>query len=148
MDDDRVTPSGAPPGVLRLVPDRRYTWAAAAGALLAVVLAALSDDAPARVLFGVAAVVLAAYTAGDLVFSPRVEAGPLGIVVRSPLTRADLPWARIENVRADVSSRHGLRSTALEIDAGEVLAVLSRRSIGTDPEHAAELIRACRPPSD
>ena len=42
MDDDRVTPSGAPPGVLRLVPDRRYTWAAAAGALLAVVLATLN----------------------------------------------------------------------------------------------------------
>ncbi|MBE7189603.1 PH domain-containing protein [Jatrophihabitans endophyticus] len=138
-------PVTSAPGMVRLTPDRRYTAAAAAGLLVALVLVLVAGDAPTRVLFGVAAVVLAAYVGCDLVFSPRVEAGPAGVLVRSPLTRASLPWERVDHVRADVSMRHGLRSTTLEIDAGEVLAVLSRRSIGLDPERAAELIRACRP---
>ena len=48
-------------------------------------------------------------------------------------------------MHADVMTHHGLRSTTLEIDAGEVLAVLSRRSIGADPERVAELLSAFRP---
>jgi hypothetical protein len=41
--------------------------------------------------------------------------------------------------------RHGLRSVALEIDAGDRLLVLSRRVLGTDPEQAAEIVRAFDP---
>ena len=53
--------------------------------------------------------------------------------IRTPLTRADLAWREVEDVSADVRSRYGLRSTTLEVDAGEVLVVFSRRSLGADP---------------
>lgn len=148
MDDATLSGYEAQlPPVLRFVPDRRFTVGAAGGAVVTALLAALTGDAPTRLLFGLAALVLLAYAAGDVVFSPRIEADPYGVVVRSPLTRARLGWDEIDSVRADVSTRRGLRSTTLEIDAGDVLAVLSRRAIGTDPERAAALIRAMRAPS-
>ena len=82
--------------------------------------------------------------AGDLVFSPRLEADADGLTIRSPSTRARLAWHEIETVRADVRRRRGLRSTTLEVDAGAVLVVFSRRALGEDPERAAELIAEVR----
>jgi Bacterial PH domain len=131
----------------RLVPDRRYTALAAGGALGAVIAVLITDDSAGRLLAALAAVVLLAYVASDLVFSPRVIASAEGIVVNAPLTRARLGWDRIEDVRADSRLRLGLRSTTLEIDAGSTLAVLSRRAIGMDPLWAADLILAFRPPA-
>jgi hypothetical protein len=136
-------PDQAP--VATFTPDRRYTALALLGVLIAVVLLVLTDDLAGRLLAGVAALVLAIYAVSDLVFSPRLVASGEGLVVRSPLTRARLPWSAIEDVRADRRARFGLRSTTLEIDAGPVLAVLSRRALGSDPQDAAELINAFRP---
>jgi small-conductance mechanosensitive channel len=130
----------------RLAPDRRFTLLAGAGAVAALIALLLAGDPAGRLLAGVAAVLLVAYVVGDLVFSPRVVASAAGVVVNTPLTRTRLGWSQIEDVRTDDRLRFGLRSTTLEIDAGSVLAVLSRRSIGTDPELAADLIRAHRPP--
>jgi Bacterial PH domain len=107
----------------------------------------ITDDAGGRLLAVLAAVVLLGYVVSDLVFSPRVVASPEGIVVNAPLTRARLSWSDIEGVRADDRIRLGLRSTTLEIDAGSTLAVLSRRAIGMNPESAADLILAFRPPA-
>ncbi|WP_375484524.1 PH domain-containing protein [uncultured Jatrophihabitans sp.] len=135
----------ATPTRLRFVPDRRATGLAAAGLVVAVVVALVAADGPGRLIAAVAAVVLGAYAVGDLVFSPRLTADAQGLVVRSPATRARLPWADVEHVRADTRLRLGLRSTTLEIDAGPVLVVLSRRAIGADPEQAAGLINALRP---
>ena len=129
----------------RFVPDRRLTALAAGGTVAALVAALLAGDGPGRVLALVAVVVLGAYAIGDVVFSPRLVADADGVVLRTPTTRARLAWAEIEHVRADNRQRLGLRSTSLEIDAGPVLAVLSRRAIGADPEQAAELINAFRP---
>ena len=42
-------------------------------------------------------------------------------------------------------TRFGLRSTALEIDAGDTLVVLSRRALGADPETVRDLVRAFAP---
>ena len=56
-----------------------------------------------------------------------------------------LGWDDVEQVRADDRLRLGLRTTTLEIDAGAVLVVLSRRAIGADPAEAAALINAFRP---
>jgi len=130
----------------RFVPDGRYTALAAGGLLVAIGLALLAGAAPGRLLAALTAAVLAAYVATDLLFRPRVLATADGIVINSPLLRTSLAWPEIEDVRADVRQRLGLRSSTLEIDAGATLAVLSRRAIGADPEAAAALIAAFRPP--
>jgi predicted acyltransferase len=130
----------------RFGPDRRFTGGAAAGFVAAALVAAFTTDPAGRLLAAIAAVLLAGYVVSDLVFTPRVTASGRGIVVRSPMLRTQLDWATVDDVRADQRIRLGLRSTTLEIDAGPVLAVLSRRAIGADPQAAADLILAFRPP--
>ena len=129
----------------RFVPDRRFTALAAAGAIVAIGAALVAGTGPGGLLALLAAVVLAAYAVGDVVFSPRLVADAHGLRIRTPTTRAVLAWADVEHVRADSRLRLGLRSTTLEVDAGAVLVVLSRRAIGVEPEAAAELINAFRP---
>ena len=141
MDEPTETPAE-----LRFVPDRRYTALAGAGCAVAVIAAYVTGDPAGRLLAATAAVVLAAYVAADLVFTPRVVVSAGGVVINAPFLRARLPWAAVERVRADTRLRLGLRATTLEIDAGATLAVLSRRAIGADPEAAAERILAFRPP--
>lgn len=130
---------------VRFGPDRRLTALAGLGALVGAGLEFTAGDAPGRLLFGLATLVLVGYVAGDLIWSPRLAADRNGIRIRTPFTRADLGWGAVEDVRADVRSRYGLRSSTLEVDAGEVFVVFSRRSLGTDPEAAAGLIAAMRP---
>lgn len=129
----------------RFAPDRRFTALAAVGVVIALAAALLAGNGAGRLIALLAAVVLAAYALGDVVFSPRLVADADGLEIRTPTTRARLPWADIEHVRADSRVHLGLRSTALEIDADAVLVVLSRRAIGADPEQAADLINAFRP---
>ena len=126
-------------------PDPRFTALAGAGFVAALVGALVTSDAAGRVIFGTAAVVLAVYVFADLVFRPRLVASSEGIVIKAPMTRARLAWSQVEAVRTDVRLRMGLRSTTLEIDAGETLAVFSRRALGRDPDEAAALIGAFRP---
>ena len=128
-------------------PDPRYTALAAGGVVVALAAGWLISDLPGRVLLGTAALVLAAYAIADLVFRPRLIVSAGGVVINAPLTRARLAWPQIEAVRTDVRLRFGLRSTTLEVDAGETLAVFSRRALGADPERAAQLILAFRPTS-
>lgn len=142
---DEVTAADRSP-VVRFGPDRRLTLAAGAAALVALGLAVTAGDAGGRLLFGLAAAVLAGYAIGDLIWWPRLAADARGVRVHTPFTRAELSWDEVEDVRADVRSRYGVRSATLEVDAGAVLAVFSRRSLGTDPQAAAELVRAMRPP--
>lgn len=134
--------------VVRFRPDRRITVAAAAGAVVLALLALVADDGPSRLLFGIGVVLLAANAISDVVFSPRVVASADGVELRSPSVRVQLPWSRIEAVRVDTRARLGLRSTTLEVDASEVLAVFSRRTLATEPEEAAALINAFRPPGE
>ncbi|MDT4925338.1 MAG: hypothetical protein QOG01_3051 [Pseudonocardiales bacterium] len=140
MDEPLVTPP-----IARFAPDRRYTAAAALGVLVAVVLGVVGGDPAGRLLAAVAALVLVAYVIADVAFSPRLVVSGEGVVIRSPLTRATLTWGEVDDVRAESRSRLGLRSTTLEIDAGPVLAVLSRRALGADPAEVADLVRAFRP---
>jgi hypothetical protein len=130
---------------LRFIPDRRYTALAVVGACLAVLACVLSGDRPGRLLAALAALVLGAYAVGDLVFCPRLEADRAGLTIRSPFTRARLGWSDVEAIRADSRSRLGIRSTTLEIDAGAVFAVLSRRALGAEPTDVAALLSAFRP---
>lgn len=128
-------------------PDRRYTLLAALGSAAALLAAVLSDDPAGHVLFSVAAVVLLGYVAADLVFRPRLTASPAGLVINTPFTRARLSWVEVTAVRADARFRRGLRTVTLEIDAGAVLAVFTRRTLGVDPAEAAARIEAVRPRS-
>lgn len=140
MDNDEPRPPEA-----RFIPDRRYTWSAGAGAVVALLVVVFGDDPPGRFLAAGALLVLVAYVTTDLVFSPRLVASSAGVTIFSPLTRARLSWAEIDEIRADSRTRLGLRSTTLEIDAGPVLAVLSRRALGADPDEVAALVGAFRP---
>lgn len=135
----------AAPLAVEFVPDRRYTTLAAVGAAAAVLAAVLTDDRAGQVLFAVAAAVLAGYAVADLIFAPRLSASAAGIVINAPMTRAALPWAEVTAVRAETRFRRGLRSVTLEIDAGPVLAVFSRRTLGVEPAEAAAAIEAVRP---
>ena len=131
--------------VAEFFPDRRYTVLAALATFGAALAAALTDDPPGRVLFTAAGIVSLGYLAADLVFRPRLSASPGGIVINSPFNRVSLPWSEVTAVRAETRFRHGLRNVTLEIDAGAVLAVFSRRTLGVEPDEAAARIAALRP---
>ena len=145
MDEHPFFDGPRRPTEARFVPDRRYTVLAAAGTVGGAAAFALSDDAPGRLLSALVVVVLLTYVISDLVFSPRLVASTAGLVINSPLTRARLRWDQVDDVRADTRIRHGLRSTTLEIDAGPVLAVLSRRALGAEPSDVADVVAAFRP---
>jgi hypothetical protein len=138
---DSVPPSTT----VAFVPDRRYTVLAAVGSAAALLAAVLSNDPAGHVLFSVGAILLLGYVGTDLVFRPRLTASPSGIVINSPFTRARLSWEEVTEVRADTRFRRGLRTVTLEIDAGAVLAVFTRRTLGVEPEDAAARIQAVRP---
>lgn len=138
MDDDPLPDRTAQ---LTFGPDRRLSAVTGALAVAAAIAAWRSPDAAGRLLLGLAALVLCAYAAVDLICRPRLAAGPHGLDLRTPITRVHLSWSEIEAVRADVRQRHGLRTVALEVDAGNRLCVFSRRALGADPEHVSRLLQ-------
>lgn len=129
----------------RFGPDRRLTAATGGLALVFAAAAALTEDAGGRILFAIAALVLLGYAVTDLLLWPRVTATAVEVTVRSPGGTISLPWGSVRAVRADARQRLGLRSVTLEIDADEHLFVFSRRTLGVQPEAAADLINAFDP---
>jgi hypothetical protein len=129
----------------RFGPDRRLTAATGALTVIAAIAATLTSDRAGRLLLVGVALVLLAYTLTDLLFWPRLTVSADGLLIRTPMARTQLAWSDVEAVRADARQRLGLRSVTLEIDAGEELVVFSRRALGSDPEAAADLIRAFDP---
>jgi hypothetical protein len=142
-EDTRFMMRRAP--VCRFGPDRRLTAVTGVLAFVAAAAAVLSPDGPGRVLFGGAAALLLAYAVTDLLFWPRLTASADGLVIRTPQVRARIDWSDVESVRAEGRNRLGLRSVTLEVDAGDTLAVFSRRALGADPEAVAGLIAAMDP---
>jgi hypothetical protein len=129
----------------RFGPDLRLSALVFLAAMGALVLSITADDRPGRLLFGIATVVLAGYSIGDVIFWPRLVADATGLRVRTPLARADIAWADVEEVRADVRQRYGLRVSTLEIDAGATLIVFSRRSLGAHPDTVSTLVCSLDP---
>lgn len=130
---------------LRFGPDLRLSAGSFLLGLGALGLVLTSSDAPSRLLFGIAAIVLLGYAVGDVVYWPRLTVDASGLRIRTPLERADLAWTDVAQVRADVRHRHGLRTATLEIDADERLIVFSRRALGADPETVAGIVASVDP---
>jgi hypothetical protein len=131
--------------VVRFGPDRRLIALSAVLALVALGAVIVSADPAGRFLAAVAALVLAAYAITDVVFWPRLTASGEGLRVRSPATRAQLAWTDIEGIRVDERNRLGLMARTLEIDAGPLLLVFSRRALGEDPRTVLGLLQAFDP---
>ena len=87
------------------------------------------------------------YAVGDLIWSPRLaadahrRADPHAVHPRRPALGRDRATCAPTSAPG-----YGLRSTTLEVDAGDVLVVFSRRALGADPEAVARRSsRAMRP---
>lgn len=128
--------------VCRFGPDRRLAVLSALLTAIACTIAALSHDPAGRLLAILAAVVLAGYAVTDLVFWPRLTASAEGLRIHTPFSRARLSWAEVDEIRVDERTRLGLVSRTLEIDAGPLLVVLSKRALGADPREVAGLLKA------
>jgi hypothetical protein len=111
---------------------------------VAVAFAVLYGDGAGRVLAGIAAALLGGYALTDIAFWPRLVASGSGLTIRTPTVRTTLPWTEVDVVRIDERSRLGLMSRTLEIEAGALLVVFSRRALGDDPRTVADLIDAFR----
>ena len=131
--------------LLRFSPDRRLTAAYALAAVVVAGAALAATDPAGRLLLVGAGLVLFAYVVTDLVFAPRITAGPDGLVLNAPFARTRVSWAEVESIRTDTRQRLGLRSSVLEIDTGTVLALFSRRALGADPGAVAALLGALDP---
>jgi hypothetical protein len=105
---------------------------------------AVSSDAAGRLLFAALALWLAGLVATDLLLRPRLRADAGGLVVRTLSVRRRLPWSAVERVQVDQRSRYGLSARTLEVDAGETLVVLGRRSLGADPRDVASMLNDIR----
>jgi hypothetical protein len=140
MEPD-VNPTTPPAG--RWSPRPVETAAAAAGAVVALLFAVVADPA-GRVLFAVAALGLLALVAADLLLRPRLAADAGGVRVRTLRGRRRVPWSALRRVDVDEHSRYGLTARTLELDAGETLLVLGRRTLGTDPRDVADALARIR----
>jgi Bacterial PH domain len=126
-------------------PDRRFAAAATAGALVLAGLAIATTDPQQRILAVIAALALAVNAAVDLYFWPRLSVTTRGLTLRTPTTRTELPWTSAPIIRVDERTRLGLASHTLEIDAGELLVVLSRHALGADPQDVLDILQSLRP---
>jgi hypothetical protein len=124
---------------------RRAETALAAGGGLALLGMVWLVDAPGRLLGTVAGLGLLALAGSDLLWRPRLAVDDTGIAVVTPGRRARLPWADVVDVRVDQRRHFGLASRTLEIDTGDDLVVLGRRSLGADPRDVAAALAARRP---
>ena len=127
----------------RWAPRPAETALAAAGGLVALLLVVVADSA-GRVLLGIAAAGLFLLAASDLLVRPRLAADARGLRLRTLSVRRDLPWSQIERVLVDERKRYGLTARTLEVEAGDTLVVLGRRSLGADVREVANAIARIR----
>jgi hypothetical protein len=116
----------------------------AALAGLVILGTAFFVDAPGRLLGVIAGAGLLVLAGTDLAWRPRLAAYAGGLRIRTPGRTADLPWDRVTAVRVDERQRLGVTSRTLEIDAGDDLIILGRRSLGTDPRDVAAALAGLR----
>ena len=95
-------------------------------------------------MLGVAALGLLTVAGADLMLRPRLAADLTGVQVRTLATRQRLPWSVVRRIDVDEHTRHGLTSRTLELEAGELLVVLGKRTLGADPRDVADALARIR----
>lgn len=136
MDNSRSSPRWAPsPALIAL------GWLATAAALAT---AFFSADPRGRVLFGLAALLLAAASAHGTLVRPRLTADDQGIHLRSLHGRVHLSWTETRT-RLRTTRRLGRDAETLEIENGGQLFIFSRLELGTDPRDVLDVLSALRP---
>ncbi|BCY15529.1 PH domain-containing protein [Actinoplanes sp. L3-i22] len=117
------------------------------GAVAVVVLAvAFAGRDPVR--WTLAVVVgsgLALWALRDLLVPVRLAADTDGVTVVTGFAgRRRLPWPQVERLRVDRTSRRGLSSELLEIDAGDAIYLFSAHELGALPEDVLAELTALR----
>jgi hypothetical protein len=139
VDNVRFSP------IRRFGPSRAIAGLIAFAGAVSAVAAVLNSDPGGRLFLACVTIALLAIAASDLVFSPRLTAGPTGLAIFAPMTRTSLSWAEIDSITVDERTHLGLASRALEIESGDLLVVLSRRRLGMDPREVLTQLEAVRP---
>ena len=134
--------------------DPLQAWSAPPGAVVLGVVAAvglgawavLSDDAPGRLLLGLAALALAGAAALGGLARPRLAARADGLELRGIRGARSWTWSRVDAVRIVRMRRLGLPATYVEVDARdadglETLLVLGRLELGDDPVDVAAALQ-------
>jgi hypothetical protein len=118
-------------------------WALTAVVAAGCVFDGLSGDKAGSVLFGLAALAVAAYTVHATFVRPRLAADTAGLSARtlSGTLRLDWPSAR---VRLRTTRRLGRDGVTLEIESEDVLLVFGRLELGEDPRDVLDVLSALR----
>lgn len=107
-------------------------------------------DAPGRLVAGVTATGLAAWSVWGTRARPRLQADPDGVTVRGFGAAHHHPWPLVQDVRIVHTRRLGRESSLLEIDTTradgtERLLVFGRLDLAADPEDVAAALMVARP---
>lgn len=113
------------------------------GALVALAGAFLYDDKLGAVLFGIAAVVLIAFSAHGMLVRPRLAADPAGLRVRTMYGVHEFSWPEAHTALRS-TKRLGRDSSTLEVSAGEQLFVFGWLELGEDPRDVLDALSALR----
>jgi hypothetical protein len=105
-----------------------------------------SLDAPGRLLVAVAAAGLLGLAIRDALARPTLQVSQEGLSVVDGLHRRHLPWAAVRHVSAETitHNRRLVHIRVLEIATIDGPVLLSRRQLGTDPEHVAAAVEEHR----
>jgi hypothetical protein len=129
----------------RIKPVLPVTKLMGAVAVTVLAVAFAGRDEIRWVLAGVVAVALVVWAVRDLVAPVRLAADENGVTVITGFARRrHLAWAQIERVHVDHSTRRGLRSELLELDAGEAIYLFSAHELGALPEDVATALADLR----
>jgi hypothetical protein len=128
--------------VLTYAPDSRAV-AAAFGATAVLVVVAVLVGGEGAILAGAAAALLLLEGVHGAVVRPTLVADPDGLTVAHGLSHVRVPWDEVAAIRTAPLS-HLVRTTALEVDTGEQVFVLTGYRLGAPPTEVAAAIDALR----
>lgn len=128
---------------LRCAPRGAEIGALAAGAVLLGALAGAADPL-GRLLGGTAALALLVFALLGAAVRPRLAADRGGLLLRTVTHRYEFGWADVDALTLDERSRFGRTVRTLEIEAGDLLVVLGRYTLGADPSDVHATLLALR----